>query len=165
LSTSVYGLIILEKKLEITEIVDLSFYITRKALDNKIGIILGGNVKESIVYRDVPKSHSIRFRITDDPSDNNAESLFIGDNVKLFVGENRADNGESLLSRMLRVQTFFQQVLEYNSVNLIFVLINSELYDDIEIIELGVNEFSNEMIRIYNNGRNITPSLKLIIKR
>ena len=97
-------------ELTVNDCVSLSFRLLELSVKYKIGLVLGGNAR----FREIrlnDTARRIRFDLTDDPLDPNAECLFSGDNVEIIVGNVRIDKGESLYSRMERLQAFFLDIL------------------------------------------------------
>ena len=81
-----------KKTFEIFELIkyqELSFFILQRAINNKIGVNLGGNVFELCLDRFRYITQSINFELIDNPMDINAEILFSGDNVKTFACVNK----------------------------------------------------------------------------
>lgn len=145
----------------------LAFQLMGLALDEKIGLLLGGNATYAIsLTHDVKLTNRLLlFDIIDSPLDNNAECLFIGDNVKVFIGESRIDIGESLNSRMARIQHLINDMLLTDYVNSIELFLNVELGDDYKIIETCSLNLKDKIILLYNQLDNWTPIVKFIIHK
>jgi hypothetical protein len=167
MSTKAFGIFELKnKKFELIKESDLSFYIMQKAIDNKIGVNLGGNVFKSCLGRFKNVLSKIPFELIDDLIDINAEVLFSGDGVNISVCGERYDTGESLVSRMNRVQKFFHEVLKCGDFSK--VILDVDMIEDIEdckfeTLKIDVRDFSSKMVESFTKNDNFVPSVRVII--
>jgi hypothetical protein len=99
------------------------------------------------------------------PLDTDAETLFIGDGVKLFVNDNRQDTGEKLSARMSRIKTFLEEVIQLPIVVGIELNINTSALADSEPVKIEINEFVSTMLEKYQENSNWTPGIRLIISK
>jgi len=147
----------------IKEEVVMSFLLVEIATKNRLGIKLGGNVFSGFLKKFENLSSKMPFELTDDPIDINAECLFIGDKIKIYVNETRMDIGESLLSRMSRVQNFLNDLLKVKHFNKILLDINIESGDEFETIKVKINDFCSKMLELYKQNENWTPTVQIDI--
>lgn len=165
MSVKVFGYLeFLNSNLEINDLVKMSFLMTSIATQNRIGIKLGGNV--SLVFEERLKDLNkltITFELTDDPLDINAEVLFSGEGVANYVQGSRIDLGETLSSRMTRVQKFLYELLKSKNVSNIILDINIEEGDEFETINISVDNFCTKMLELYKQEENWTPSVRIIL--
>ena len=148
--------------LEISQLVDLYFKITKLSYENKIGIRLGGNATEFARNKFNQNTCGIIFDISDDPLDFNAEILFSGDNCKIFVGGSRVDYGESLYSRMSRIQSFLFKLLEINPITKIILDVDYLNFSDLPVVKLHPIDYCNKIIKLFGFD-NVTPSVRFVI--
>jgi len=164
MSTRVGGMFLLEPKSSLEEKVLLSFILSEFATEANIGLQQGGNARfQNLSHPEDTGKDAITFDITDDPLDINADCLFGGDGVAMCVGGERVDNGDSLAYRLLRLQNFFAKALSNNKVLKIILNVNFEREEEFNLVTIKVDEFQDEMIRLYEENSNWTPSLKIII--
>lgn len=148
----------------VEEEIELSFALTIVAAKNRIGVKLGGNVSQHIRRELGELASAVPFELMDDPLDVNAHCLFMADGVPVVVGNTRADTGESLATRIGRVEGFFRDVLKNEVVQ------NVELFLAIEDDEFGtlqvrLDDFSSTILQLYTYETHWAPSVKLIISR
>jgi hypothetical protein len=146
--------------------VALSFSIVEIATKNRLGIKLGGNVSLSFMKKFKDLSEKILFELMDDPMDLNAECLFTGDGIEMYSSGIRIDTGESLSSRMTRMQNFLENLLMSKLIKKITLDINFIDMDEdtVEIIEIKADEFCKKMIELYQHKDNWTPVVRVVIK-
>lgn len=167
MSIRVGGVFVLKSdKSTIEDKVALSYRLLDLAIKHKIGLQQGGNAKFQMEnHSEETNSLSIPFDLTDDPLDNNAECLFSGNNIKIYVNKYRIDNGETLLARMKRIQCFFKEILSDMPVEKIILNINVEIGDEYRVIEVDIKQISTVMLDLYKENSNWTPIIKLIINK
>ncbi len=179
MSIKVFGILELNKGLKLDEEIDLSFLVVAIAIKNKFGVNLGGNIFSGFRKKYGRSSKKIFiFEITDDPLDINADSLFIGDNIGEYICEIdfkvneisprcKEDTGESLLSRISRVQNFLRELLRNEYIYKITLDINALDIneEDVEIIEISIDDFCEKMIELYKREDNWTPTVRLIVSK
>ncbi len=158
------------ENINLDEKIDFSFEITGLAVKHKIGTNFGGNI--SSAFSDLLKSlkkDEILFELTDDPMDINAENLLSGeceiDTSTIHV----ALVYESLSSRMTRIQSFFEELLKNKLIKDITLDIdaletNNE-YNVFETINLTIGEFCSKMLELYKKENQITPTVRIHLKK
>jgi hypothetical protein len=167
MSIKAFGIFdLLNKEIKLIKKVDLSFYIIQKAIDNGVGVNLGGNVFNLCLDRFKNIGQRISFEFIDNPMDINAQVLFNGDGVEIFVHKTRCDTGESLSSRMNRVQKFFHEVLKCGDFSK--VILDVDMIEDIEdcefeTLKIDVKDFSSKIVELFKKNDNFTPSVRVII--
>ena len=112
---------------------------------------------------DIDKN-TIPFDITDDPLDVNADCLFGGDGVKMYVRGYRVDNGETLANRLLKLQNFFHKILSSEKIIKIILNINFGKGEDHDLFVLKVEQFQDEILKLYEKNNNWTPLLRIEIE-
>jgi len=140
-----------------------SFDITSIAVKHKLGIKLGGNAASYLIKPITGCEEKISYELLDDPMDVNAQCLFSGDNIEVSVNGRRIDTGESLRSRLFRLQQFFVETIEKVYVDKIVLNINIEMGDEFETLEININDISDILIKMYESEGNWTPSVRLVI--
>jgi len=160
MSIKAFGSFEFNKKINMT---NSSFDITSIAVKHKLGIKLGGNATSFLIKSTTRCEERISYELIDDPMDVNAQCLFSGDNIEVTVNGKRVDNGESLRSRLFRVQQFFMEIIEKVYVDKIVLNINIEMGDEFEILEININDISDILIKMYESEGNWTPSVRLVI--
>jgi len=154
-----------EKYVGYDEIIDLSFFITELGVKYRIGSNFGGNIATvfSKILQDLKKNEVI-FEITDDPMEINAENLFSG-NCDIAQGEEYIKLVyESLLSRMTRVQKFFEELLNNKNIKNIAVdidALNTFDYQEFEKIKIKVSEFADRMVELFARHNQMTPTVRV----
>ena len=167
MSTKVCGIIELNKiDIQRQEKTLLYFFIVDKATSSGIGIILGPKVFSGFLQKRKHSLWEIPFELADDPTDVNAECLFTGDGIEMYSSGIRIDTGESLSSRMTRVQNFLENLLMSKLIKMITLDINFIDMDEdtVEIIEIKANDFCKKMIELYQHKDNWTPVVRVVIK-
>lgn len=150
------------KEQEIRNEVKISFLVVECATRNKLGVKLGGNVFPNFLKNIKSLSGLMPFELADDPMDVNAECLFSGEGATESANGVRVDTGESLSTRMLRVQSFLNELLKTKHVNKIVLDINIE-EGEIETIEVNINNFCSKMLELYEREENWTPRVRVVI--
>lgn len=153
-----------EDEAALDEKMKFAFEATKVASENEIGIILGWNVSSDLREEFRNASNILPFEIVDDPTTNIAEELFSGDGVRLFVEHKRVDKGETLDSRMTRVQRFLQQVLQIKTVKGVILHV-SEGFGEEVVLETSVDGFKDKILGMYTHGRTWTPTVKFILNK
>ena len=140
MSIKAFGVLELSNNnLPLEEEIQIFFGVVENAIKNKFGVNLGGNVSSSFRKSIKNLSEKIPFELIDNPMDVNATGLFAGNGI--HIGDIRVDTGESLSSRMSRVQNFLNEVLKIQHVNKIVLDIDIESGDEFETIKVSVNNF------------------------
>ena len=160
MSIKAFGSFEFNKKINMT---NSSFDITSIAVKHKLGIKLGGNATSFLIKSTTRCEERISYELIDDPMDVNAQCLFSGDNIEVSVNGRRIDTGESLRSRLFRLQQFFVETIEKVYVDKIVLNINIEMGDEFETLEININDISDILIKMYESGGNWTPSVRLVI--
>ena len=142
----------------------LAFEATKVAAENGMGIILGSNVSVDLQRGSEVTPNTLPFEIVDDPTTNVAEELLSGDGVKLRVEHKRVDKGESLDSRITRLQRFFRRVPEIETVKEVVLHVNSGFGEEV-VLETTVSDLKDKLIEKYTWGRTWTPTVKVVLKR
>ena len=146
------------------ELINLSFQATMLATRNCIGIKLGVNTTPEFYLQFKQTQNYLPFELVNNPLTNVADVLFIGDCIKLHVNDKRVDYGESLNSRMSRVQRFLDDILHIEIVERIILHIDGDVGEESEI-EIQVSDYTNIMLELYMKENNYTPTVKYIISR
>lgn len=160
MSIKAFGSFEFNKNINMTE---SSFDITKIAVKHKLGIKLGGNAASYLIKPITGCEEKLPYELLDDPMDVNAQCLFSGDNIEVSVNGKRVDTGESLRSRLSRVQQFFMETIEKVHVDKIVLNINIEIGDEFETLEININDISEFLINMYESEGNWTPSVRIII--
>jgi hypothetical protein len=153
------------QNLSVKDEIKIAYKLISLSVEFEIGLHLGGNStfqsnnNGELEYKQTP------FNFSDDPLDNNAECLFVGDGIEVTIDDVRVDFEESLEKRMLKLQNFFKKALAIDFLTHFELNVNIEDGDSFETISIGVDEFKEEMIRLYEKEGNWTPIVKLIITR
>lgn len=165
MSLKAWGIFKLTGNEPLTSQINFAFQSTIIAAQNGIMVKFGGNVWPEILkqYSNVPDC--LVYELVDDPLDTDAETLFIGDGVKLFVNDNRQDTGEKLSARMSRIKTFLEEVIQLPIVVGIELNINTSALADSEPVKIEINEFVSTMLEKYQENSNWTPGIRLIISK
>lgn len=157
MSIGVSGMIYADTE-DINYKVQLSFYFEQIANEKKIGSKLGGNVSKEVYnnYYDLREEYSIIFELLDTPLDNCAQELFA---PNMYGGE-----AISLAHRMQKVQNLIEKVLNYEQVTKVILDIN--YLDGIgeNIIKIDINNFKNEVVKLYEPIGVFPPVVRLIIE-
>jgi hypothetical protein len=167
MSIRVWGSFVIgESRIPERELSNLLFSIAHFAANNKIGVKLGHNINTAFYKEYSGNNKSLLFELVDHPGMDVAEILFSGDGVTIHYGVERVDFGESLNSRMSRVQRFLKDV---------FTLINIEkiefhVYGFIEAgysktQEISIDDFVRIVEQIFLDTDNQTPDINLVISR
>lgn len=159
------GVFVAKSDVTLKDKIALSFVFSQFATEARIGLEQGGNAGfQNLNHPEDIDRNTIAFDITDDPLDINADCLFGGDGVEMYIGDNRVDNGEDLASRLLKLQDFFCKVLSNEKILKIILNINFGKGAEHEFTIVKVGNFQNEMQKLYEKNDNWTPSLKLEIE-
>jgi hypothetical protein len=145
------------------------FQIQQLALDNHIGIVFGSNISNlgnELRVEYVDHAHVVLFKLVDNPKTIVAEVLFSGDGVKISQIGQRVDIGESLISRLSRIHSFF---LKMSNISMIeettFHLIgDTENNGDAVPIEISVYDMQLCLTKKYASKKGWVPSINIIIK-
>ncbi len=152
------------QRLPLKEEIDFCFLTTKKAIKNKLGIKFGGNVSEQFASKTENKKMQIPFELVDNFMVSNANCLFVGEGIKVSIDGIRIDNGESLKSRMSRVQNFFVELLQADKVSDVILYVNTKYEDKSEPINVEIDHFCDKILELYNQNNNLTPAVKMIMK-
>jgi|GEM_PF-2418857 len=169
LSTGVFGIMVMKNDEASVQLKNkLSFDFAQLAIQNGIWINQGGNISERTKYyinkiRGKSDMEKV-FEITDDPEDPNAQCLFSGDGVAITVTGLRVDSGESLYSRMARIQNFFITIFNSKEVEKIELFLNIESGDEFQIVEMKSADFCKNILDLYENENNWLPSVKIVLE-
>ncbi len=142
--------------------IDISFLITEKAMDNKLGINFERNIFDGFMKNYFYRLNEIPFELTNDPMDINADDLFSCD----YIIDENDPLSESLKSRMFRVQKFLIELLKTRYVQKITLNVNAlgMFGVDIETIEVNVDDFCKNMVSLYEKNNNWIPTVRIVIK-
>jgi hypothetical protein len=146
------------------EINNFVFDTVRIASENLIGVILGWNVPLDFRQDFKNDSNTLPFEIIDDPTTNVAEVTFTGDGVRVSVDQQRVDKGESLDSRMSRVQNFLRQLFEIRILKTIVLHVIGETGREISI-DTTADNFKEKIIELFKQMKNWTPNIKFTLKK
>ena len=164
MSVRSWGTIGMDEKSTVGDRVKLGFDATKMASENGIGVILGGNVASDLWEQFEAKPSALPFEIVDDPISNVAQETFAGDEVKVLVQHRRVDKGESLDSRMTRVQRFLERLLQIEIVKQV-VLHISEGFGEETVVEIAAGEFKSTVLDMYKREKNWTPTVKFVLRK
>jgi hypothetical protein len=149
---------------------DMSFQIVSAAVNHRIGVLLGPNVETYLRpgWSNIPKS--LEFELADGFEDNTTTVLLGSDGIKhLFMGE-RVDLGESLASRLGRLEQFLQDVLKVQYVQRIIMTIDEAFSGPIEGIDEGAfhisiraGDFEEVMMERFRKRNMLEDAVKLTI--
>jgi hypothetical protein len=143
---------------------ELSFKASEIATRNRIGIKLGYNVWPNY-YKEFKGMHNyMPFELLDDPQTNVAETLFSGNGIELYSPEGRVDTGESLASRMHRVQLFLKEILNIDIVRGTILYIDGDVSEE-AVAEIKASNFQKTMLELYKKENGWAPTLKFIISK
>jgi hypothetical protein len=164
MSTIVWGVFKLEKaNISEEEKISLAFELIIVAAEQKIAVDLGDKVKPW-VYKKFKKlensQDSLQFQLTNHSLNPNVEALFVGEGNEVY-GESW---GESLDSRMTRIQQFFEGVLNITSICQIVLYIDSGFGEE-SGITIRVDDFKKKMLEMFIQNNNMAPNVKLIIRK
>lgn len=167
MSVGVFGTFHIMKNLNNNEQINkLSFFIAKAALDSDIWVNQGINVSDRAKYflEKIHKRSKFEkiFELSDNPMDSNAECLFGGDGIEIYVGDNRVDQGISLKSRMLNVQQFFNSIFSSGMIDKVELYVNIESGDEYETKYIEVCDFCEAILKVYED-EDWTPSIKFSI--
>jgi hypothetical protein len=167
MSNVAFGVIILSSNLSYYQLSDLSFDISATATSKKIGLLLGANVTYQFsVQIDSP---NVKYEFIDNPFTSNCEIMFAGDGIKIYENKTRTDIGESLYSRMKRLQDFFDNILSTNCVQAIeFYLLECDSTDKSDVdfcFEVEVKNLCSTICSIYANDHQRTPDMKILLHK
>jgi hypothetical protein len=161
MSTAICGVIYMSDA-DISKQVDIAFDLTLKAADNRIGIKMGGNVSEKVYNRFSSQSTSLLFEIMDDPISDNAEWLLDNDG-QVYVNDSLLGEGDSLSSRLERIQTFLHYALNISCVTKILLDVDYHFFDDeTEIHDIRISKFAEFMLELYNRNLYFVPTSRFI---
>ncbi len=144
--------------------VELAFKAVEIATKNRIGITLGFNVRPEYYKEFKSWRRYIQFSLLDDPRSNVAETLFAGDGIKQYIGEERVDTGESLASRMLRVQSFLEEILCSDSVEGLILHIHGD-YGEEYTLEIKAKDYQKTILELYKKEGNWAPTIRFNITK
>jgi len=167
MSTRVGGKFILKDSIDWLEfdIEGLSYELISLAIKYQFGLNLAGNA--TFQFNDkgykINRNHLL-YDIVDDPISNTSTVLFSGDEYKIFSGRLRIDKGESLHSRMNRIEKFCINVLQLECIDKIILDINTEHEEEFPTVYLKADEFEETLIKIYKENDNWEPITRLIIE-
>ncbi len=164
MSIKVLGVFKLNSKITVEQDIEMAFWMTQEAINNKIGINLGGNIFSGWLSKNNFDRDEMPYEITDDPLDVNVDLLFVGDGKRLIISDQVVNTGESLLSRMNRVQNFLEKLLQHPLAEKVILDINIE-DDEFETLECKVQNFSDTMIDLYKKEENWTSDIRLVITK
>jgi hypothetical protein len=164
MSTYVLGDLDLDPVVDNYKKANIAFLVTKIATDNRIGVKLGYNVLPELLKELKKEKTSLPFELLDSPMTNVAEELFSGDGVRILERHIRVDSGESLSSRMARVNHFLADVLLIDVVNKIDIYIDTGFGEDI-VLKTEVCNFTSVMLEIYKREKNFIPGIQLTITR
>ncbi len=166
MSTAILVKIILKRDfIELDRKIDLSFNITGLGVKYKIGTNFGGNIAKNFseILQNL-NENEVLFELTDDPMDINAEALFLGDGISLTVCGYEVDTSESLLSRMTRVQKFFEEILANENVSGASIdidALNTFDYQEFDKLDIKVSDFANTMVELFKKEEQWTPTVRI----
>ncbi|MBT3363084.1 MAG: hypothetical protein HN929_02090 [Chloroflexi bacterium] len=145
---------------------ELAFKTSTMAMMNRIGIRMGMSMWQLYYDEYKDRSDCLPFELIDDPITNDAQVLFIGDNVKLgfFNGHEitRFDSGEPLYFRMSGLQKFLEEALDIDEVTTIFLYIDSD-YGEEFTVSVKAADFKESILELYEQYENEIPTIKFII--
>jgi hypothetical protein len=170
MSIRAWGNCLLNDAISCIEEEGIVFQIQQLALDNHIGIVFGSNVSNlgnelHVEYED--HAHVVLFMLVDNPKTNVVEVLFSGDGVKISQIGKRVDIGESLISRLSRIQSFFLQMLKISMIEeTTFHLIgDTENNSDAIPTEIAVYDMQFRLTNKYASKKGWVPDFNIIIKK
>jgi len=164
MSIIIYGALeFKDENLQLDKRIEVSFDFVQCAIKNKIGIKVGGNTNQILLKNIKDMKNKLAFELTDDPIDTTAECLFAGNGIKIQISDVRIDSGESLASRMTRLQNFFREMLENIIIKRIDLRVNIEDGDEYETILVNADDFCNTIVALYEQENNWTPTVRIEI--
>jgi hypothetical protein len=164
MSTEAWG-VIETVELSDGEIVDLANRAIITGIKHAINVRLGGNIDKWFYDKYSQKvgysKQLIPFMISNSPVDPEVEVLLSGDNVTVRFEGQRLDKGESLESRLSRLEGLFADILAEPIVRKIFFWIDDGVIEK----EISVDTLKGELLKLYFEGNNWEPSIKLTINK
>lgn len=158
MSICVFGTFTVDKKMK-NEAVNLSLALIGIATIERFGLKLGGNVQRN----EKSGPQLIAYEILDSPLDVNAHCLFGEDGVAVMVNGCRADTGESLRTRLRRVENLFKRSIELGVLK-IELNLSAEGGAVLEIERrIKLSEFVSTIEEAYRDEERVA-DLKLIIE-
>ncbi len=168
MSTDVWGLIELEDVgLSLNEKIHLSSKIIIIASENEIGIDLGERIPDYVngLYRKIENRNLyIPFNLTNSPIQANVDALFAGDKAIIYAGATREDIGESLDSRMSKLQRLFERMLLLPPIKRLILYINAS-FGDGETEEIKAKDFKSKILKLYEENHNLPPEVTFVLTR
>ena len=164
MSIRAWGAFEIKGKAAYHEKVEFSFQTVKIANQNQLGIKLGSNVSREFRKEYLAESGFIPFELTENPLSNVAEYLFIPDGVAVTVNKVRTDEGESLESRISRVQNFLYEILNIERVIDIVLHVDGGFGEESEEI-INVSDFKTRIISMFEGEFLWTPTVKFIISK
>jgi hypothetical protein len=150
MSIQANGIYVIDKRdLSVHDKIEIAYELIKISAEVKIGLLLGGNALLKANQDLVMSINEAPFIISDDPLDYNAECLLNGDGVKVYVSGFRIDNGESLETRMFKLQAFFEKGLAISTISRFEFNVNIESGDIFEIKVISVHNFKKEMLKLF----------------
>lgn len=116
---NIVGKIVFTKKLDRDDVVELSYYLTQKAIDNRIGINLNVNLTSNgelfFPIKNYIKEGYIPYEILDDPTTNECSHML----WEIMYGKRKIANVAK--SGVTRLQHFYEEILEHEWISYITV--------------------------------------------
>lgn len=162
MSVNAFGVFIISSN-TLESKIETSYIIQGIANNYKIGLIQGINLSIRSGHF-LSKEYELnlkylRYDITDNPLDCNAEYIFGG-----YDFDDNIDECDTLKYRMKKIQMFFKEVIETGLVNEIHLYINIEIGDQYAELNTTASDFSEKVIKVFKDEEGWTPSIKIIIK-
>ncbi len=145
---------------DIDETVDIAFYLTEKAAQNRIGVKFEGNINDSLMNRvNKHARNELFFELMDNPIVNFTEKLFMGEGYPHYK------------ERMNRIQTFLQSIYDLKQIKKITLDIDAyptekqTIEDGVPVINLHPQEFKEVMFKLHEENYHDTPLVRLIMDK
>jgi hypothetical protein len=144
--------------------IDLAFSVTSIATKNRIGIKFGGNVTREYLKLIERKPELLPFELLDDPIMNVAHGLFSCDDHAFYDDHEPGGRGESIESRMNRIQRFLEEtILASNDIKRIILNLDAMSEGNEPSREIKANDFKNLMLSLYKKYNGCAPSVSFSI--
>ena len=147
---------------------EFAFWLSSISIKYKLGLNVGANVSPEF-YDSLGKlkENEIIIELLDSPISVNVELLFLGDGMAYSICDEKMNTSEPLLSRMNRVQNFFEELLDNKNIKSVSVDIDAENtfdYQEFDKMDIKISDFANTMVELFKKEDQWTPTVRIKFK-
>lgn len=159
MSINAFGIFVIDNNISLQDSINLAYDLKLLSVKSKFGLQLGSNISirstNFIKEQHGFTKNEMRFEITDDPLDCNAETL--------FGGYDPEETEYNLEYRLHKIKSFLNDVFATNIVKQVYLYINLESGDEYSTHNISLMEFEKEVFNLFLEEEGWTPSIKVVI--